>query len=100
MTENTPGDAFGDEVMEPEEDPGLHHVRSEHRGMPRRPDDDELERAVERDRVAVGVADYAPDDVPPATDPPPAGTDEAVDLAQRDLLGDTSDHNTTVGDES
>lgn len=83
-------DAFDDDVLEPEVDPGLHHVRSEHRGMPLRPDDDELELAAQRDRVAAGVADYAPDDVPDATDPLPEGTDEAVDLAQRGLLGDTS----------
>jgi len=82
--------AFSEDVLEPEEDPGLHHVRSESRGMPLRPDDDELEAAVERDRVAAGLADYAPADVPPATDPLPEGTPEAVDLAQRGLLGDTS----------
>ena len=64
-------DAFDDEVLEPEEDPGLHHVRSEHRGMPLRPDDDALEAAVERDRVAAGLADYAPVDVPAGDEPCP-----------------------------
>jgi hypothetical protein len=44
----------------------------------------------ERDRVAAGLEDYAPDDVPPAADPPPPGVSEAVDLAERGLLGDTS----------
>jgi hypothetical protein len=79
------------EVLEPEEDLGLHHHRgSDHGGMPLRLDDDELELAVERDRVAAGLADYAPDDVPPATDPLPEGTSEEVDLAQRGLLGDTT----------
>ncbi len=79
-----------DDVMEPEDDPGLHHDRRMHGGMPDRLDDDALERAVEEDRVAAGVADYAPDDVPPATDPPPEGTSEAVDLAERGLVGDTT----------
>ena len=79
-----------DDVLEPEEDPGLPHSRAEHGGMPLHPDDDELEIAVEHDRVAAGLADYAPDDVPPATDPPPEGTSERVDEAQRGLLGDTS----------
>lgn len=79
-----------DEVMEPEQDPGLHHDRRVPGGMPERLDDDELERAVEEDRVAAGRADYAPADVPPATDPPPEGTDEAVDLAERGLGGDTT----------
>ena len=83
-------DAFGDDVLQPDVDPGLHHVRSEHRGMPLKPDDDELELAVERDRVAAGLADYAPGDVPDATDPLPEGTDPTVDLAQRGLLGDTT----------
>jgi hypothetical protein len=83
----TPGE---DDVLEPEYDEGLPHNRTVRGGMPLKPDDDELERAVERDRVAAGLADYAPDDVPPAADPPPEGTSEAVDLAQRGLLGDTS----------
>jgi hypothetical protein len=93
MSENTSNDDddLMEEVFEPQEDPGLHHLRSsQHGGMPMRLDDDELERAVERDRVAAGLADYAPDDVPPATDPLPEGTSEAVDLAQRGLLGDTT----------
>jgi hypothetical protein len=92
MSDSTANDdeAFEEEVLEPEQDPGLPHQRSEHGGMPLRLDDDELELAVERDRVAAGVADYAPDDVPPATDPLPDGTPEVVDLAQRGLLGDTS----------
>jgi hypothetical protein len=57
--------------------------------MPRR-DDDEFALAAERDRVAAGLEDYAPDDVPPAADPPPPGVSEAVDLAERGLLDDTS----------
>jgi hypothetical protein len=80
-----------DEPLEPEFDPGLPRRRSEHGGMPRR-DDDELALAAERDRVAAGLEDYAPapDDVPPAADPPPPEVSEAVDLAERGLLGDTS----------
>jgi hypothetical protein len=78
------------DVLEPEEDPGLPRRRSEHGGMPLHPDDDALELAVERDRVAAGIADYAPDDVPPAADPPPDDAADVVDLAQRGLLGDTS----------
>jgi hypothetical protein len=59
---------FPDEPLEPEFDTGLPRRRSEHGGMPRR-DDDEFALAAERDRVAAGLEDYAPDDVPPATDP-------------------------------
>jgi hypothetical protein len=68
-----------DEPLEPEFDPGLPRRRSEHGGMPRR-DDDEFALAAERDRVAAGLEDYAPDDVPPAADPPPPEVSEAVDL--------------------
>jgi hypothetical protein len=70
-----------DEPLEPEFDPGLPRRHSEHGGMPRR-DDDEFALAAERDRVAAGLEDYAPDDVP--------GVSEAVDLAERGLLDDTS----------
>jgi hypothetical protein len=79
-----------DDVLVPEEDPGLPEDPTVHGGMPRKPDDDALTLAAERDRVAAGVAPYAPDDVPPATDPLPEGTPKEVDLAQRGLLGDTT----------
>ena len=82
-------ESLSDEPLEPEFDPGLPRRRSEHGGMPRR-DDDEFALAAERDRVAAGLEDYAPDDVPPAADPPPPEVSEAVDLAERGLLGDTS----------
>jgi hypothetical protein len=78
-----------DDVLVPEDDPGLPRDPEVHGGMPLKEDDDALTLAVEHDRVAAGVADYAPDDVPPATDPPPPGTSERVDLAERGLLGDT-----------
>ena len=44
-----------DEVLEPQQDPGLHHDRRVNGGMPIREDDDALERLVEEDRVAAGV---------------------------------------------
>ena len=57
-----------EDPLEPDLDFGLHRDRTQHGGMPRR-DDDEYEVAVERDRVAAGLEDYVPEDVPPATDP-------------------------------
>jgi hypothetical protein len=42
--------------------------RREHGKTPPRLDDDELERRAEIERVEVGVDDFDPDDVPPATD--------------------------------
>jgi hypothetical protein len=42
--------------------------RREHGKTPPRLDDDELERRTEIERVEVGVDDFDPDDVPPATD--------------------------------
>jgi hypothetical protein len=56
--------------------------------MPENIDDDVYEAAADQERVAAGLADYAPDDVPPATDPLPAESSEAADLAQRGLLED------------
>jgi hypothetical protein len=75
-----------DDVMEPEFDVPPTHRPRVHGGMPVRPDDDELAAMVERDRLAAGVADYSPSDVPDATDPLPEGSSEAADLAQRGLL--------------
>ena len=37
-------------------------------GMPRRPDDEELARRAEAERVDAGLEDYDPEAVPPATD--------------------------------
>jgi hypothetical protein len=42
----------------------------------------------DQEMVAAGLADYAPADVPPATDPLPPESSEAADLAQRGLLED------------
>jgi hypothetical protein len=46
--------------------------RREHGGMPPHLDDDRLARLAEEERVAAGLDDYDPDEVPPATDEPPA----------------------------
>jgi hypothetical protein len=71
--------------------------RSGHGKMPQL-DDDELALIVARERVAAGLEDYVPEDVPPATDPLPEGSSEEADLAQRGLVeevpadeGDTGD---------
>lgn len=53
------------------DDPVVHRDRREHGGAPAHPDDDDLARRTERERVAAGVDDYDPDDVPPATDVDP-----------------------------
>jgi hypothetical protein len=42
--------------------------RREHGKTPPHLDDDDLERRTEMERVEVGVDDYDPDEVPPATD--------------------------------
>ncbi|MEU4292851.1 hypothetical protein AB0E63_31900 [Kribbella sp. NPDC026596] len=45
--------------------------RREHGGASSiRPDDDDLARRTEQERVEAGIDDYDPDDVPPATDDP------------------------------
>ena len=65
--------------------------RSRHGGMPVL-DDDELALLAARERVAAGLQDYVPEDVPPATDPLPEGSTEAADLAPRGLPDDEPLH--------
>jgi hypothetical protein len=48
----------------------FHRDRHEHGGMPPHPDDDRLARLTEEERVAAGIDDYDPDEVPAATDAP------------------------------
>ena len=49
----------------------FHRDRHEHGKAPFHLDDDQLARLTEEERVAAGLEDYDPDEVPPATDPPP-----------------------------
>ncbi len=49
----------------------FHRDRHQHGGMPAHIDDDRLARLTEEERVAAGIDDYDPDEVPPATDAPP-----------------------------
>jgi hypothetical protein len=55
-------------------DPEFRRDRREHGGAPQRLDDDRLAEITEDERVDAGLDDYNPDEVPPATDPPPPGT--------------------------
>lgn len=73
-------------VIIPEEDALPRPSRTGHGKMPENTDDDDYEAAAEQERVAAGLEDYAPSDVPPATDPLPPESSEAADLAQRGLL--------------
>jgi hypothetical protein len=45
--------------------------RREHGGMPAHPDDDRLARLTEEERAELGLDDYDPDEVPPASDAAP-----------------------------
>jgi hypothetical protein len=49
----------------------FHRDRREHGGQASHLDDDQLARLTEEERVAAGIDDYDPDEVPPATDAPP-----------------------------
>jgi hypothetical protein len=53
----------------------FHRDRREHGGAPQHLDDDQLAELTEEERVDAGVDDYDPDEVPPATDTPPAPED-------------------------
>jgi hypothetical protein len=59
------------EHYEQENDPQVNRDRREHGGASSHPDDDELARRTERERVDAGIDAFDPDDVPPATDAPP-----------------------------
>lgn len=75
-----------DDVITPEEDALPRPIHQGHAGMPETLDDDALAAATEQERVAAGLQDYAPGQVPPATDPLPEGSSEAADRAQRGLV--------------
>jgi hypothetical protein len=49
----------------------FHRDRREHGGAAQRLNDDQLAELTEEERVAAGLDDYDPDEVPPATDAPP-----------------------------
>jgi hypothetical protein len=86
MTEPPHDDPLEVPTLLDPEDAGLPNVdRSEHGKMPAL-DDDQLALIVARERVAAGLEDYVPEDVPPATDPLPEGSSEEADLAQRGLV--------------
>jgi hypothetical protein len=63
----------------------FHRDRREHGGAPAHLDDDQLARLTEEERVDAGIDDYDPDEVPPATDEPPAADVTQTDsyLAER-----------------
>lgn len=54
---------------------GFRRDRREHGGAPEHLDDDWLASETEAERVAAGLDDYDPDEVPPATEAPPPETD-------------------------
>jgi hypothetical protein len=68
MSEQDPDEAGEFAEQFPER---FHRDRREHGGEIDRLDDDQLARLTEEERVAAGVDDYDPDEVPPATDTPP-----------------------------
>jgi hypothetical protein len=72
-------------LLDPEDAALPQADRSAHGKMPAM-NDDELALLAARERVAMGLEDYVPEDVPPATDPLPEGSSEEADLAQRGLV--------------
>ena len=64
------GEEIYDGVMAAPGPPEVRKDRRIHGGMPLRVDDDELVGRVVDERADLGLADYDPDDVPPATDDP------------------------------
>jgi hypothetical protein len=63
---STPDEPTLDDVIVPTE--SAPRDRSQHGKMPSHPDDDELARRTEQERVELGLDDYDPDSVPSATE--------------------------------
>lgn len=84
--QNLPAEDAQQDVIIPQEDALPTPSRTGHGKMPEDVDDDSYQEAAEQERVAAGLADYAPGSVPDATDPLPEEAAEAADLAQRGLL--------------
>jgi hypothetical protein len=53
----------------------FHRDRREHGGAPQRLNDDQLAELTEEERVAAGLDDFDPNDVPPADDAQPGPVD-------------------------
>ena len=66
------GEDVVEDVMSAPGPPEVRRDRREHGGggMPGHVDDDALAERTEQERVELGLDDYDPDDVPPATDDP------------------------------
>jgi hypothetical protein len=64
--ESTDPREFLDEVMVPEEQATPDHHA--HGKTPKHLNEEDLERRTEHERVEVGLDDFDPDDVPPATE--------------------------------
>ena len=62
----------------------FHRDRHEHGGVPQHVDDDRLDRLTEEERVAAGIDDFFPDEVPPATDAPPKWDITQTDVYQEE----------------
>jgi hypothetical protein len=56
----------------------FHRDRREHGKASQRLDDDQLAELTEEERVAAGIDDFDPDEVPPATDTPPNPQDQDI----------------------
>ncbi|GAB3265417.1 hypothetical protein [Arthrobacter pigmenti] len=83
--ENSPSN---DDVIDPHDDALPPSSRRGHAKVPDELDDEDFEAAEEQERVDAGLEDFAPSDVPPAADPPPSGTSEEAERAQRGLSGE------------
>lgn len=64
MTE--PDEPTLDDVIQPTE--SAPRDRQEHGKAPAKPNDDELAHRTEQERIAAGLEDYDPDQVPPASE--------------------------------
>ncbi|WP_309082034.1 hypothetical protein [Zhihengliuella sp.] len=77
-----------DDVINSGADPVVTPTRRGHGKMPEDVSDEDYTAAEERERAAAGLEDFAPADVPPATDPAPPGTSDEAIRAERGIADD------------
>lgn len=75
-----------DDVIDPESTALPHSSRRGHAKIPESLDDEDFAAAEYQERVAAGLEDYNPAEVPDAADPLPEGASEEAERAQRGLV--------------
>ncbi|WP_372697653.1 hypothetical protein [Arthrobacter sp. JSM 101049] len=80
-----------DDIIDPEGTALPGSDRRGHAKVPEDLDDDDFAAAEQEERVAAGLQDYAPGQVPPATDPVPPEAGEEAERAPQGLTEESEE---------